>query len=185
MLHGTEKFFQVTSEPTFDDSELTIDELDFSFHELDEKYISLKFQYPRLKRENDLLIGKLNVVPKEKEDISISFEKTKKDFNLYKIACMGKSSMISIESNDFEVLKKRTDVLDFTLKVCASNKSKIESLFSEKQISHHSKHAYQAQHTHHYAYMYAVLSRRKAQCKAQKSLMCARRKAQVRRCTSL
>ena len=53
--------------------------------------------------------------------------------------------MTSIKNNSFEVLDKRMDALDSTLKVCTFNKNKIEALFSKKQTSH----TYYTKHGHH------------------------------------
>ena len=84
--------------------------------------------------------NKLNIISKEREDLSTSFEKTKKDFDLDKIACKGKSPMTFIENNEFESLKKRINALDSTLKVCAFNKNKIEYLFFKKITISYTSH---------------------------------------------
>ena len=69
-----------------------------------------------MKKKNDFLKNKLETVVKEKNELSISFEKTKKDFEKYKLVCKGKSSNIAFNKNEFMDIQKRIDVLDTTLK---------------------------------------------------------------------
>ena len=71
------------------------------------------------------------MVLKQKENLTISFEETKKDSDAYKITYKGKSLMISFENDEFQVLKKMMNVLDSNFKACAFNKTKIESFFKK------------------------------------------------------
>ena len=48
---------------------------------------------------------------KEKEELSIYFEKTKNDLDSHKRSCKGKSPKIVFEQNEFESLKIKIDVL--------------------------------------------------------------------------
>ena len=54
-----------------------------------------------MKKKNDILKNKLDIVFKEKNDLSICFEKTKKDFNDHKIVCKGKSPNIDFDRKEF------------------------------------------------------------------------------------
>ena len=69
-----------------------------------------------MRKENDFLKNKLEIIFKEKNDLSISFEKTKKDFDKYKLVCKGKSPNIAFNKNEFLDIQKCIDVLDTTLK---------------------------------------------------------------------
>jgi len=69
-----------------------------------------------LKKENDFLKNKLQIIFNEKNDYSISFEKMKKDFEKYKLIFKGKSPNITYNKNEFSDIQKRIGVLDITLK---------------------------------------------------------------------
>ena len=62
-----------------------------------------------------MIFNKLEIVFNEKNDLSTSFEKMKKDFKKYKIICKGKSPNITYNKNEFLDIQKRTDVLDTIL----------------------------------------------------------------------
>ena len=76
----------------------------------------------------------------------------------------GKSPNIGVDRKEFSNIKKRIDILDSTLKKCASDMSKFSSIFSKgktqrKHTSIHTQHALQAQHVshthkHNHAYIY-------------------------------
>ena len=60
------------------------------------------------------LKNKLEIIFKEKNDLSIAFEKTKKEFDKYKLVCKGKSPN-TFNKNEFLDIQKRIDILDTTL----------------------------------------------------------------------
>ena len=115
-----------------------------------------------MKKENDFLKNKLEIIFKEKNDLSISFEKLKKDYDKYKLVCKGKSPNVAFNKNKFLDIQKRIDVLDTTLKNCAFDMNKFSSIFPKEKTqrkhiphsshSHHEKHAHTHQHKH--AFMY-------------------------------
>ena len=110
-----------------------------------------------MKKKNDFLKNKLDVVFKEKNELSISFKKTKKDFKKYKLVCKGKSPNIAFNKNEFLDIQKRIDVLDTTLKKCAIDMNKFASMFSKgKTQRKHTSHASNTHHTHQHkhAFMY-------------------------------
>jgi len=104
------------------------------------------------------LKNKLDIIFKEKNDLSICFEKIKKDFHDNELVCKGKSLSIIFDKNEFLGIQKRIDVLDSTLKKCAFDMSKISSIFSKKktQRKHTSSHTQHASHAqqHNLAYIY-------------------------------
>ena len=55
----------------------------------------------KVKKKNDFLKNKLEIVFKKKNDLSISFEKMKKDFDKYKFVYKGKISNITFNKNEF------------------------------------------------------------------------------------
>ena len=57
-----------------------------------------------MNKENEILQNKLNIVLKEKEDLFISLENTKKDFDSYKVSCKAKFS--SIDENEISIMKE-------------------------------------------------------------------------------
>ena len=73
--------------------------------------------------------NKVDIILKEKEELSICFEKTKNDFDSHKRICKGKSPKIVFDQNEFESLKNRIDVLDVSLKKCAFHMKKTISCF--------------------------------------------------------
>ena len=78
MANGGETFM-VNLETSLEDDDLTMDELAQVFEELQNKYEISLAQNKKLKKKNDLLKNKLELIFKEKNDLSISFEKTKKE----------------------------------------------------------------------------------------------------------
>jgi len=84
-----------------------------------------------LKKENDFPKNKLEIAFKEKNDLSISFEKMKKKFDKYKLVCKGKSSNITFNKNEFSDIQKRINVLDTSLKKYAFDMNKFTSMFSK------------------------------------------------------
>ena len=54
-----------------------------------------------MKKKNELLKNKLEIVFKEKNDLSISFEKMKKGVDKYKLVSKGKSPNITLNRNEF------------------------------------------------------------------------------------
>ena len=54
-----------------------------------------------MKKENDLLKNKFEIVLNEKNDLSKSFEKMKMDFEKYKTTYKGKSPIITCNKNEF------------------------------------------------------------------------------------
>ena len=95
-----------------------MDELAQFFEELKNTYEISFAQNKKLKKENDFLKNKLEIVVKEKNDLSISFEKTKKDFDKYKLVCKNKTPNIAFNKNEFLDIQKLINVLDTILKVC-------------------------------------------------------------------
>jgi len=96
-----------------------MDELAQFFKELQNRYEMSLAQNKKLKKKNDFLKNKLEIVLNEKKDLSISFEKMKKDFDKYKLICKGKSPNITFNKNEFLDIQKYIDALDTTLKKCA------------------------------------------------------------------
>ena len=106
-----------------------------------------------MKKENDFLKNKLETVVKEKIDLSISFEKMKKNFAKYKITCKGKSPNITYNKNEFLDIQKHIDVLDTILKKCAFDMNKFASMFSKEKTQRnihliHLTHTIKNMHTH-------------------------------------
>ena len=58
-------------------------------------------QNKKLKKKNDFLKNKVEIAFKEKNDLSISFEKMKKDFDKHKLVCKAKSPNIVFNKNEF------------------------------------------------------------------------------------
>ena len=73
--------------------------------------------------------NKIDIVLKEKEDLSCTFWKTKKDFDLHKSICKGKNPKFVFYQNEFDSLKTRINILDANLKNCAFNMKKLDSMF--------------------------------------------------------
>ena len=103
-------------ETSLDEDELTIDELTRFFEELQKQYESSKVQNKKLRKENELLKNKLDIIFKEKEDLSISFEKAKKDFDSHQRVCKSKIPEIVFDKSEFESLKNKMNVLYVNLK---------------------------------------------------------------------
>ena len=111
----------------------------------------------KLKRENEILKNKIDIVVKEKDDLAKAFKNLKIDFEKYKLACKGKTPIASCNKNEFLEIQKRVDVLDSTLKKCAFDLNKFASRFpkgvTQGKHTHHT-HARKHAHTHKHAYMY-------------------------------
>jgi len=76
------------------------------------------------------LKNKHEIIFKEKEELSLCFEKTKDEFYAHKRIYKGKNPKISFDKNEFESLKNKINDLDSNLKICFSNiKKKLDSLF--------------------------------------------------------
>ena len=105
MAHGDDPT-KISLETSLDDDELAMDELATFFEELQERYEILKVQNERLRKENEILKTKLDIVFKEKEDLSIYFKKVKNSFDSNKLLCKGKNPNIVFEIDEFECLKK-------------------------------------------------------------------------------
>ena len=71
------------------------------FEELQSRYEISLAQNKKLKKKNDFLKDKLEIVFKAKNDLSISFEKTKKDFDKYKLIFNDKSPNITFNKMYF------------------------------------------------------------------------------------
>jgi len=67
------------------------------------------------------LKNKLEIVFKEKEDLSLCFPKNKNDFENHNHICKGKNSKMSFDKNEFQFLKNRMNILDSILKICPFN----------------------------------------------------------------
>jgi len=115
MVNG-EETSKVTLDTSLDGDELTMDELAQYFKELKSRYEILLLQNKSLKKKNKVLKNKLDIVFKEKNDLSICFEKIKKDFHDHKLVCKGKSPSIVFDKNKFLGIQKCIIVLDSTLK---------------------------------------------------------------------
>jgi len=156
MAHGDDAS-KVTNENSIDDDELTMDELAQFFEELQHRYEISQSHNKKLKRENELLKDKINVIEKEKNDLSNAFKKVKIDFENHKLACKGKTPIISCNKNEFVEMQKRVDVLDSTLKKCAFDLNKFASRFpkgvTQGKHTHHA-HARKHAHSHKHAFMY-------------------------------
>ena len=109
-----------------------------------------------MKIVNYLLKNKLDIIFKEKNDLSICFEKSKKDFNDHKIICKGKNPNNDFDRNDFSSIQKRIDILDSTLMKYAFDMSKFSSLFSKgkTQRKHTSTHIQHTSHVHHTSHIH-------------------------------
>ena len=83
-----------------------------------------------MKKENDVLINKINEISKEKDVLSISPKNVQKDFDSYKIACKAKFS--SVDKNEFSNIKIRIDALRNTLKKYDVDKATLGSMFLKK-----------------------------------------------------
>ena len=92
----------------------------------------LLHEIKKLKKKIDILKNKLEIIFKEKNDLSISFEKTKKDFNKYKLVCKGKIPNIAFNKNELLDIQKHINVLDTTLKKCAFM-NKFASIFLKEK----------------------------------------------------
>ena len=105
-----------------------------------------------MKKENDSLKGKFELVLQEKNELANSFEKMKKDFEKYKTSCKGKSPISICNKNEFLEIQKRVEVLDTTLKKYAFDISKLASRFpkglSQGKHSHHSHASKSHKHAH-------------------------------------
>ena len=126
MAHG-EDATKVTLDNSIDDDELTMDELAQFFEELQHRYEISQSHNKKLKRENDTLKNKIDIVVKEKDDLAKAFKNLKIDFEKYKLACKGKTPIASCNKNEFLEIQKRVDVLDSTLKKCAFDLNKFAS----------------------------------------------------------
>ena len=73
--------------------------------------------------------NKLEIVLKEKEDISLCFQKSKEDFEKHERFCKGKGTSTIMDKNEFQSLKDRMNTLDSTLKMCAFNIKKLDTMF--------------------------------------------------------
>ena len=72
---------QVQSELTLDDAEITFEEMAMAFQEVVKKYDSLRVEHLKLKKKNSTLTSKLDIILTEKEDLTISHNKIKKNFD--------------------------------------------------------------------------------------------------------
>ena len=72
-----------------------------------------------------MLLSKLEINLKEKEDLSISHNKLKKDFDAHMITCHTKITMISINQKEISEMKKKINHLSSILSKCAFNKIRI------------------------------------------------------------
>ena len=98
MANG-EETSMVNLETSLKDDDLTMDELAQVFEELQNRYEISIAQNKKLKKKNGFLKNKLNIIFKEKNELSISFGKIKKDFDKYKLICKGKSPNIIFKKN--------------------------------------------------------------------------------------
>ena len=76
MAHGDEAS-KVNLENSLKDEDLTMNELAQFFEELQNRYEIFLAQNKKLKKENDLLKNKFEIILNEKNDLSKSFEKMK------------------------------------------------------------------------------------------------------------
>ena len=112
-----------------------------------------------MKKENDILKNKLEIVFNEKNNLSTSFEKMKKDFEKYKISWKGKSPISTCNKNEFLEIQKRIEVLDTSLKKYAFDMTKLASMFPKgksqgKHTHHHASNTHKHAHSHKHAFMY-------------------------------
>ena len=82
-----------------------------------------------MKKENDALKNKFELVLNEKNELSKFFEKMKIDFEKYETSCKDKSPITTCNKNEFLEIQKRIEVLDITLKKCAFDMTKFASIF--------------------------------------------------------
>ena len=77
-MANEKKTSMVNLETSFEDNDLTIDELAQFFEELQNRYEISLAQNKKLKKKNDFLKNKVEIVFKENNDLPISFEKMKR-----------------------------------------------------------------------------------------------------------
>ena len=68
-----------------------MDELHNFFEELQNRYELSILQNKKLKKKNEFLKNKLEIVFKEKEELSLCFQKNKDDFENHSLICKGKT----------------------------------------------------------------------------------------------
>jgi len=103
---------------------------------------------------NNSLKNKINLVEKEKEIVLEENNSLKRKFVSKEKENISKKKKIvdshafhaTIDKNEIHVLKNRIDCLSSTLSNCASNHSKLETLFQKKQAPH--VHAHNPWHTY-------------------------------------
>ena len=149
---------KVILENSLEDEDLTMDELAQVFKEIQSRYEISLAQNKKLKKENDSSKNKFELVLNEKNELSNSFEKIKKDFEKYKTSCKGKSPNTTCNKNEFLEIQKRIKVLDTTLKKCAFNMTKFASMFpkgkSQGKHTHHASNTHKHAYSHKHAFMY-------------------------------
>jgi len=104
-MANREETSKVNLKISLNDDDLTMDELAQVFEELQNQYEISIAQNKKLKKKNDLLKNKLDIIFKEKIELSICFEKTKRDFNDHKIICRAKSLTLVLVEKNFLILK--------------------------------------------------------------------------------
>ena len=100
-MTNKEETSMVNLETSLENNDLTMNKLTQFFEELQNRYEMSFAQNKKLKKENDFLKNKLEIVVKEKNDLSISFEKMKKNFDKHKLVCKGKNPNITYNKNEF------------------------------------------------------------------------------------
>ena len=123
-----DKASKVILENSLEDEDLTMDELAQGFEELQSRYEIFQAQNKKLKK-NDSLKNKFELVLNEKNELSNSFEKMKKDFEKCKTFCKDKNPISTCNKNEFLEIQKRIEFLDTTLKKCAFDMTKFASMF--------------------------------------------------------
>ena len=84
----------------------------------------------------------------------------KKNFDKYKLVCNGKSPNITFNKNEFLNIQKRIDVLDVTLKKCAFDMNKFNSMFPKRKTQRiiHLIHLTHTMKNMHNMYIYINIS---------------------------
>ena len=92
---------KVNLENSLEDEDLTMDKLAQVLEELQSRYEIPLAQNKKLKKENDLLKNKFEIILNEKNDLSKSFEKMKIDFEKYKLLIRVKAQVSLIIKMNF------------------------------------------------------------------------------------
>jgi len=105
-----------------------------------------------LKKGNEFLKNKLDIIVKEKNDLTICFEKTKKDFDNHKLICKGESPNITFDKNKILNIQNRIKVLDSILKKCVFHMDKMSSMFpkgkTQRKLTSSQAHTHNMLHMH-------------------------------------